>query len=94
MIAIGPVATEDDSVLTEKIPQIVNAIAIEGRILDQFAIADNGNLRELYEDVGVLRQSVQILVILIEFSTLRRKSRIRQVINYYSQIAGGIRSLQ
>ena len=81
MVAIGPVATEDDSVLTEEIPQCVDSITIETGILDQLAIADNGNLRELHEDSGMLSKSMQILVIHIKVSVLLRKSRIGQMIN-------------
>ena len=94
MVAVGPVAAVDHPVFSEEIPQGVQPRPIVRTVFDELALRDHRNLRELDEHAIVLRQPVQVGLVLLERGRLRGDFCIGQVVGDDSQPRHALRDLQ
>lgn len=81
LIAVGPIAAEDDAVRSEEVPERIKLLAVILLIANEHAVFDGRDLGEFYVNLWMLREGCQIMAIYCDGVGIGDHSRIGQVID-------------
>ena len=94
LIAVGPVAAEDDAVRAEEVPEGIKLFAVVPAIANERTVFDGWDLRELDVDAGVLRERNEISAIVGDGVGISDHLRIGEMVDDDAELRDCVRNLE